>query len=182
MKKQIYKKPLIKLLLTIISEFICFFIIKTNLIKYDQNGIYSYSINIVQGLYFLPILLLTIYIYLSKKTQKTLLINCTIFLIIYSIILHNFITPIASIFTATPGVINFVKYASKIYFICLPLVGFRILKMKLASIKQLCLLGLERLIGLALLTVLLGYWFGLTGVLYGWSLSEMGWFIYNIKN
>lgn len=172
MEKLIEKNNLLKLFVLFISELVCFWIIKINLISYDIQNIYDSAINIVQGLYFLAVLAVSIYIFISNKSHKSLIINSTIGLIIYSIILHFSITSIVSCLTKISGVINFVKYASKIYFICLPLVGFRILTIKKRHIKKSYFLICLRVILLVLITFLFNYCFNLKGVLYAIPLNE----------
>ena len=83
----------------------------------------------------------------------------------------------------TQGIINFIKYASKIYFICLPLIGFRIFFiLKEKNRKKLFFLIFMRIILLFGITVIFNYLFGLKGVLYSWSLSELITFFIIVNN
>ena len=178
MKNFVEKNKIKKLFFAIISELICFFIIRINLIKYDTNNLYLSAMNIVQILYFLPILLLYIFFYISKKVNKKLLIFSTMGLIIYSIFLHFCITPITSFFTNTPGIINFTKYASKIYFICLPLISFRIFIIFNCDLNYVYFL--TRFILFTLITFIFDYYFGLKGILYSNPLCELLYFIFSL--
>lgn len=163
-----------RLILILFSELFCFEITRLNIFSYQNNAIYIASINIVQILYFLPILLISLYFFIiSTKPNKSLLINSTIGLILYAIFLHIFIAPITSLFTNTQGIINFTKYASKIYFICLPLMGVRILGIKKETMKKSYFLLIFRIVLLFVITIIFKNLFDLKGVLYGWTLSEL---------
>lgn len=168
------KYNLIKLILLLFSELFCFEITRINLFSYHNDAIYVTSINIVQIVYFLPVFLISLYFFISTKSNKSLLINSTIALILYAIFLHIFIVPITSFFTNTQGIINFTKYASKIYFICLPLVGVRIWGIKKEkNIKNCFWFVLTRIIFLLLITLVFKNLFELKGVLYACPLCEM---------
>ena len=167
------KYNLLSLFLILLSEVVCFWITRIFLTSYDNQNIYNSSMNIVQGLYFLPILLISIYFFFSNKSEKTILIHSIISLIIYSAILHFFIKQISSLFTNISGIINFVEYAFKIYFICLPLLSFQILAFLKLTIKKLYFSLFIRIILLTLITFLFTHWFGLKGILYTWSLNEL---------
>lgn len=177
MKKFVEKSTFLKLFMIFISEWICYFITITSLISYDNNSIYLSSINIIQILYFLPILFVSLYAFFNPKDSRSIFINSTIGLIIYSVILHIFINPIASLFSNIPGIINFVEYASKIYFICIPLTGTRILIIKKENIKKSYFLIFFRIILLFVITLILKKLFELKGVLYSWPIYEFLLFI-----
>ena len=162
-----------KLILVYISEILCFLITRIYLTSYDKQNIYGFSMNIVQSLYFLPIFLISIYFLISKKPNKSLIIHSTIGLIFYSITLHIFIIPICSLFTKNTGIVHFVEYASKIYFICLPLIGFRIFFiLREKNMKKLYLFIFMRIILLSGITILFHHLFQLKGILYGWTICE----------
>lgn len=168
------KKSLIFLLFT---ELLCFQITRIYLSSYTNNEIYLSSMNLVQSLYFLPFILTSIYFFTGIRSDKSLIINSSIGLILYTITLHIFIFPIVSIFTDIQGVINFVEYAWKIYSICLPLIGIQMLAIKKEAIKKSCFLLIFKMIMLFLITFIFNKLFALKGVLYAWSLSEMIWFL-----
>jgi len=161
------------LLLYLGSELICFSIIALNLIPYDRQKIYLTALTIVQAFYFIPILLVSFPAFLSQKPEKKLLISTTFFLIFYSIILHFFIKPLAMFFTSTPGILNFVEYSGKIYFITLPLLSFEILGIKNETVQKHYLLLIFRIFLLLFLTLLLKYKFQLKGILYSLGLCHL---------
>ena len=171
------KYNLLAVFLILLSEVVCFWITRIFLTSYDNQKIYNSSMNIVQGLYFLPILLISIYFFFNNKSERTILIHSIISLIVYSAILHFFIKQISSLFTNINGIINFVEYALKIYFICLPLLSFRILAFFKLTIKNLYFSLFIRITLLTLITFLFTIWFGLKGILYAWSLNELMLFI-----
>ncbi len=182
-KKYIKKNNLINLLIFLISELICFGITSFNLLKHDSCQIYISGIFIVQFFYFIPVLLASFYFGLSQKTQKKLLIYTTFFLIFDSIILHFFTKQLAMLLTSSRGVLNFVKYSAKIYFIALPLIGFQTFFVKKVAMKKSHFLVLFRIIGLFFITFIFKFCFGLKGILYSWPLSEFIWtLLFFIKN
>lgn len=162
-----------KLLIFIISEIICFFVVKISIDLFENNDIYSIGINIVQFLYFLAMFVSSLYLLLGKNSNLRKLIYTSFGLILYSLVLHFFIKQIASLFTTINGIIHFVEYASKIYFICLPLIGYKILLIKKEESiqKVIFLLGL-RIILFIITIFLFRNLFALKGVLYSWPLSE----------
>ncbi len=163
-----------KLLIFIISEIICFFVVKISIDLFENNDIYSIGINIVQFLYFLAMFVSSLYLLLGKNSNLRKLIYTSFGLILYSLVLHFFIKQIASLFTTINGIIHFVEYASKIYFICLPLIGYKILLIKKEESiqKVIFLLGL-RIILFIITIFLFRNLFALKGVLYSWPLSEL---------
>lgn len=176
-KKYIKKNNLINLLIFLISELICFTITSVYLIEYDKQKIYFSAITLVQLFYFIPILLVSCYFFLSQKSEKKLLSHATFFLICYSIILHFFIKQFAMLFTNSSGILNFVEYSAKIYLIVLPLVGFEIFAIKRKLMKKSYFLALFRIILLILITFVFRFFFGLKGILYSWPLSEFIWIL-----
>lgn len=164
------KKNLIFLLL---AELICFSITRIYVFAFQNDAIYISGMNIVQSLYFLPIFLISLYFFISTKTNKTLIIHSTIGFIFYTIIMHFGIAPISSFFTDTQGMINFTNYASKIYFICLPLAGFQIWGIKEKAMRKSCFLLIFKILLLFLITLIFDQFFALKGVLYAWPLSEL---------
>lgn len=177
-KNLIKKQELFLFFLFLFSEIIYLFLIKINLISYANDKIYSIGINIVQFLYFLPIFLCSSYCFFCQKPTRTSLVYCSVGLLIYAIILHHFIRQIAGFFTDIPGIINFVEYASKIYFICLPLVGFPIMAIKTEQnynkIYFFIILKFFLLLGIILIFKRL---FALKGILYAWPFNEFLCFI-----
>lgn len=167
-----------KLLTFIISEIFCLFMIKMNITLYENNDIISSGINFVQFLYFLPMFVSSLYIFLCKNSNRTKIIYSTIGLILYSISLHFFIEQIATLFTNVSGIIHFVEYASKIYFISLPLVGFKILAIKKEeNIQKIFFLLLLRIILLLIISLIFNHLFKLKGILYSWPLNDFIFFI-----
>ncbi len=138
-------------------EIIYFLIVRISIHQYDYNNIYHSGIDIIQFLYFIALFIVTLYFSISHKKKSTLLINSTIFLIIYSTILRIFIKSIAVYFTNIQGIINFANYAGKIYFICLPLSSFRLLCSKNSFFN---------IILFFITTVLFQTFFDLNGLLY----------------
>lgn len=167
------KNKVANLLVFLLSELICFGITSINLIEYDRQKIYLVAISIVQLFYFIPILLVSCYFFLSQKAEKKLLTHTTFFLIFYSIILHFFIKQLAMLFTNSSGILNFVEYSAKIYLISLPLMGFEILPIKKETLEKLYFLLLFRIIFLVLITFVFKTFFALKGLLYSWSLYEL---------
>lgn len=157
----------------IISEMICFYIIRTNVILYKNDHIYSFGIDIVQFLYFLPVFICGLYLFFFTTSNRKKLIYSTLGLIFYSIFLHIFIREIAILFTSANGIVNFVEYAFKIYFICLPLVGFSISLMKQQNTKISYFLLFMRIFLLFIIVTVFSNLFDLKGVLYSWPLIEL---------
>lgn len=166
-------KKKINLILFILSEILCFFILKTALISYESNQIHLFGFNIVQFLYFLPVFVSSLYLFLGKQQNRQKLIYTSLGLILYAIILHFFIRKIAGLFVTTTGMLNFVEYAAKIYFISLPLVAFEILTIKKETLKKSSFLLIFRLILLIIITILFKNLFQLKGILYSWPLVEL---------
>lgn len=166
------KNKVANLLVFLLSELIYLGITSINLIEYDRQKIYLVAISIVQLFYFIPILLVSCYFFLSQKAEKKLLTHTTFFLIFYSIILHFFIKQLAILFTNSSGILNFVEYSEKIYFICLPLLAFEIFSIKKETLKNLYFLLVFKIIGLFFITFVFKFLFGLKGVLYGLPLCE----------
>ncbi len=163
------KKNIIFILL---SELICFTITNISLISYT-NSVYSFGMNLIQCFYFLPIFICSFYSFLSKQSNRTILLISTSIFILYSVFLHVGIEQITTFFTSLPGTIHFVVYASKIYYIALPLLGFRILMLKKEATKKAAFLMLLKIILLLFITILLKHFFQLKGVLYSLPLSEL---------
>ncbi len=178
MKKNNVTKPLIFL----IFELICFAITQLALHHYHFEKIYSHTTIFLQIIYTLPILLILFYTLLSKSCFKKQLIHTTIFLICYSLFLHFGIEKIISKLTASSGITNFAKYASKIYFIALPLLGFQIISILEKSNKKLFLLLILRTLFLGITTFFFQTLFQLNGILYSWSLNEFLFFLYLLAN
>ncbi len=182
-KKYIKKNNLINLLFFLISELICFGITSVNLIEYDKQKIYLVALSIVQLFYFIPILLLSCYFFLSQKTEKKLLTHATFFLIFYSIFLHFFIKQLAMVFTSSSGILNFVEYSAKIYLIALPLTAFEIWGIQKGIFEKTWLVLLFRIILFIFITFIFKFLFSLKGILYSWSLCEFFYiFLFFIKN
>lgn len=160
------------LFVLLISEMICFFIVKITLFLGENNSIYSFGINIVELLYFFPIFVFGLYLFYSKHSNRLKLILSSIGFILYSIFLHFFIRQIIELFVSSLGTINFVVYAFKIYFICLPLVGFRILATKKENTQNVYFLVFIRIILLLFFSLLFKKFFALKGILYSWPLHE----------
>ncbi len=137
------------------------------------NSIYNAGIDVIQFLYFEAIFILYLYFSISQKKPSSLLKNATIFLIFYSIFLHFALEKIATNFTTILGVINFIKYAGKIYFICLPLISFRIWEEQNNSTKK--YFTFLKIFLFFLFIICLQKLFGLNGILYSVPLFE---FIY----
>lgn len=173
MKRFLEKNNLMKIILLLFSEIICLSITRFS-INLSENT-YNISLNIVQGLYFIPILIVSLYTFLTSKSKKNIIIFSTIFLIFYSILLRLFIKQIASLFAVSLGVINFVEYSSKIYFICLPLIGFRIYHLK--NTRRIYYILVSRIVLFFILSLLLNYFFNLKGILYAIPLHEFIYFI-----
>lgn len=161
-------KNKISLIFLLFTELICFTVTRISLFSYINNEIYFWSMNFVQFLYFLPVLLIALYFFISTKSDKRLLVNSTIGLILYAIILHIFMVPIVSLFTNKQGIVNFTEYTWKIYSICLPLVGIRVL-----GIKKSYFLFVFRIILLFIITLVFKKFFALKGTLYAWPLCEI---------
>ena len=162
------KNNFVKLIIFLVSELISFFTTVLFLNKYNH----ILGILLVQLFYFLPILCISFYVFLSKKSSKNQFIGSTTFLVLYAIFLYFFIKSFANLFTNIKGILNFVEYAWKIYCICLPLVGIKIFAIKKENSKKIYFLQVLRIVLLFVVTFVFENLFGLKGVLYGWSLSE----------
>lgn len=164
------KKSLIFILF---AELICFLITRINLISYT-NYVYSIGINIVQFLYFLPFLISSFYIFLSKHSNRSIVIYSTASLIAYSIFLYFFIKQIIYFFTPVQGIVNFAEYTFKIYFICLPFMGFKTLCIKKEqNLQKVLFLLFTKTILLLIITFIFKNLFSLKGVVYSWPLTEL---------
>lgn len=167
MEKFVEKNNILKIFLLVICEIICFGITDFFIIDYDM--LYFKAMLILQLLHLLPTLLIA----LPANPTKKLLTISTFLLIIYSVILHFFIDEIISVFVKARGLINFVEYASKIYFICFPLVGFRILWAKHENLHDAFLGDISRILLLTFISILFNDLFFIKGVLYAVPLSEV---------
>ncbi len=150
-------------------EIIYLLMIKINIIQF-ANPIYHTGIDVIQFLYFGAVFILYLYFSIRPKKAPTLLKNATIFLIFYSIFLHFSLEKIAANFTTISGTINFIKYAGKIYFICLPLISFRIWAEQTNPPKKIFIF--VKIFLFSLLTFCLQKLFGLNGILYSVPLFE----------
>ena len=158
-----------KISFLVVTDIICFII--TRLFIDLSNNIYLSAVNILQILYLIPILLTTIYFFVSKSDKKSLVIS-TIALTIYSAIFYIFVKQIFSQFINTSGIVNTLEYSYKIYFIFLPLFGFTLFKLKKENIKKSCFLLIFKIICLLVITLLFNNLFSLKGVLYAWPLTQ----------
>lgn len=165
----------IYLITFLISEIICILITRFNINL--SGSTYFTALNIIQPLYFFPILITSYFIFLCSNSKNTLIFS-TIGLIIYSVILHIFITQLGALFTNSTGTINFIKYSSKIYFICLPLISFRIYNKKYE--KNFYFKLFIDTITFLILTLLSNYFFYVKGVLYIVPIFEFIYFIISI--
>lgn len=148
----------------LIIEIIYFLITKLAINQYENNMIYNTGIDILQFLYFIALFAITLYFLISQKKQSTLLINSTVFLVLYSLILRIFMEEITEIFTPIQGIVNFAKYAGKIYLLGLPFVAFRVLETQKNPPKNHVIFF--QIIFFCLLTILFKNFFGLNGILY----------------
>lgn len=171
----------------LIVTIVYFLITKLNIYQYDNTLIYQAGIDVLQFLYFVALFAVNLYLLTSTKKRPTLLICSTIFLILYSLILRILLEEIAEFFTPVQGIINFAKYAGKIYFIGLPFASFRILETQTKPPKNYIIF--LRIILFSIITILLKKFFGLNGILYSLPFYEFisfcriifTHFIHNIK-
>lgn len=140
---------------------------------------------IVYIILILPILLIIsnkkIY---KNKTRFTFIISCiTIIEIILSLLIHIFSKNIFSIFSKTPGIINYAVYASKIIFITSTLYAIKFLipaflynyKKSILTHKKTTILFLSKIV-VNLLFIILGFIvFSTKGALYAFPICD---FIY----
>lgn len=147
----------------LLLEIIYLLIIKINIMQF-ANPIYNAGIDVIQFLYFFAFFIVYLYISIRQKKTSSLLRNATIFLIFYSIFLHFLLEKIATNFTNVSGTINFIQYAGKIYFICLPLISFRIWAEKNNSSKKFFIF--VKIILFCTFAIFLQKLFGLNGTLY----------------
>ena len=171
--KKIIKNKSFFFISFIISEMICFYILRTNVIFYKNDHIYSFGIDIVQFLYFLAVFICGLYLFFCGTSNRTKLIYSTLALILYSIFLHIFIREITGLFTGVNGIVNFVEYAFKIYFIGLPLVGFSIFSIKNQTTNVSYFLLFMKILLLLIIVTVFSNLFELKGVLYSWPLIEL---------
>ena len=172
----IEKNNLKNVILIIISYLICFVITRLALNLSDK--IYFSALTIVQGFYFLAVLITVLYIFYNQNSDKRVLIFSSIGLILYSACFYFFAKSIFSHLVSTSGIVNFIAYSSKIYFIALPLLGFLIWKLKKENTKKLCFLLIFKIIFLLVITFIFHYFFKNNGVLYSFPLSEFIFIIY----
>ena len=165
------KNNILSFILILITELLCVFITRFYVLSTNSESTYSFGMNVIQILYFIPTLSTSLYIFFSKSKKQKKLIISTIILIIYSIILHFFSKNIAKLFTQTSGIINFIEYAGKIYFVFLPLLGLKFIKIK--NSQKLYIKLLLRIFILSISCVIAKYFFGLKGVLYCVPINEL---------
>lgn len=150
-----------------------------------NHTFYSSGINIVLILYFLPILVGSLWIFFGKCSYRTILIVSTLGFTLYTSFLHFFIRQIAVLFSYPNGTIHFIEYATKLYFICLPLAGFSILTLKKENRQKAYFLIFFKIILFVMTTLVLEKFFYLKGVLYCWPLCEffcfLTYFLYKFR-
>lgn len=128
-----------------------------------------------------------IIISLNKKNYETknrfisVLIFSFIINIVLSLIVYNFSKTIFSIFSNTPGIVNYAVYASKILFISSSLYGIKILipsyLLKINCKKKSAILVLTK-IAISILFIFIGYrLFNFKGVLFAIPICDLIFYI-----
>lgn len=109
----------------------------------------------------------------TKKKFLSTLIYCTIFEIIFSVILYSFSENIFSLFTTTTGVINFAVYASKILFISSSLFAIKIVvPAYLKTTKKITILVLSKTVITIISCIILYTLFSTKGFLFAFPICD----------
>lgn len=168
-------KTVKKVLFLSISEIFCYSI--TLLLFKPYTTIYLEGNFIIQLIHFILFLSISIYIFI-KKDNKTCLVYSTVFLIISSLIIHFSISNLKN----SNGIINFIKYSSKIYFLTIPLNSFFIFYLKNVEFKNFIKVILSKIIILFIISLLTTHFFDNKGTLYSLPFTEFIFFIFSITH
>lgn len=114
----------------------------------------------------------------TKKKFLSTLIYCTIFEIIFSVILYSFSENIFSLFTTTTGIINFSVYASKILFISSSLFAIKIVvPAYLKNTKKITILVLSKIVITIIFCIILYILFNTKGFLFAFPICDFIFYI-----
>lgn len=119
----------------------------------------------------------------NKKIFIKFLIISTIIEILISLFIYNYSKNFFSIFTKTPGIINFATHCSKILFICSPLYAFKILTpylFKKNRIKKTVILVLSKITANIIFAIAGFLIFNFKGFLYSFPACDFLFYIINI--
>lgn len=116
--------------------------------------------------------------YSTKKKFLCTLIYCTIFEIIFSLILYSFPENIFSIFSPKKGIINFAVYASKILFVSSSLYSLKIIiPAYLKTKKKITILVLSKIVITVICCIIFYLLFNTKGFLFAFPICDFIFYI-----